>query len=83
MPSTMSMLWSMLMTSGLHAAIRSISPPLPLMYKMMGTCGWVERNESMICKVEKACEASVYKNTTRCKSWLSCSWEVFTQNSKP
>ena len=42
MPSTMSTLWSIEMQSGLHAAMRSSRPPPPLMYRMIGTWGWVD-----------------------------------------
>jgi hypothetical protein len=46
--------WSMLMMSGFAAAMRSSRPPLPLMYRMMGSWGCVCFTLSITCAAAAA-----------------------------
>jgi hypothetical protein len=56
-PSTMSTDWSMEMQSGLQAAMRSSRPPPPLMYRMMGTWGWVDLRSQCSIRAGLVCMA--------------------------
>ena len=66
MASFRSTRWSMEMTSGLAAAMRSKSPPEPLMYRMMVRSGCVCRT----CSAQACLHLKPQKLLARCKRVL-------------